>query len=144
MRKAEKDEIVLLNIERHPLLLVAVMALSAAILYLAAVLLKDVNPLGFLVLIPGSLLAFYSLWLLLNPFALIFDNKFEIKYSFLHHKSRYYVDIKKVTQSKGKGLFITYNDDEVERISLFGIRRSHIHLLKEQVEKMVTESLKTR
>ncbi|MDI1354651.1 MAG: hypothetical protein PSX36_07020 [bacterium] len=144
MRKAEKDEIALINIDRHPLMVFMVALLAASVIYVGAFLLTNFNPWGFIIMVPGAFLAFYLLWLFLNPFALIFENKFEIKHSFLNHKARYFVDIKNVSRAKGNKLYITYNDDEVERVNLFGIRSSQIALLQTEIEKMVSQSLSTR
>jgi hypothetical protein len=97
-----------------------------------------------MVAIPGAILSFQSLWLLLNPFAMIYEDRFEIRQSFVHRKERYFVDIKRVTQKRNGKLYITFNDDEIERINLMGIKPSHVSILKEKVQNLVTESLKAR
>ena len=137
MRNKEKDEIPLLNIERSPLILIISVLISMSIVYLGYVLLKDVNPWGFIIMIPAAIFSFQSLWLLLNPFAIIFRDKFTIRQSLFHHKDHYFIDIKKITKNKNGGLYITYKDDEVEKIGLFGIKNSHIQLLKIEVEKLI-------
>jgi hypothetical protein len=144
VKREEKEETALLNVERNVIFLLFLVIISALIIYGAFKLLQVYNPWGFIVAIPGAILSFQSLWLLLHPFALIYTDRFEIRQSFLHRKERYIVDIKKITQKKSGKIYITYNDDEVEKINLAGIKPSHVSLMKEQVEKLVTESLKTR
>lgn len=95
-------------------------------------------------MIPGVILFFQVLWLIVNPFALVFDDKIEIKQSFFHSKLRYFVDIKRVSESKAGRLYITYNDDEMEALNLFGIKPSHMQLLKSEMQKFVAEGLLKR
>ena len=140
----EKEEIALLNIERNNALLALVFGLSALVLFAAYKLLNAFNPWGFIVAIPGCILLFQSLWLMLNPFAKLFADRFEIHQSFLRRKSRYFVDIKKISDNKNGSLYLTFNDDEIEKISLGGIRHSQIGLLKEEISKKVEESLRLR
>ncbi|MES2678730.1 MAG: hypothetical protein V4635_02545 [Bacteroidota bacterium] len=139
MRNKEKEQIPLLNIERSPAFLMISVLVSVLIAWLGYVLLKNVNPWGFLVMIPAAILCFQSVWLLLHPFALIFEDKIEIKQSLFHHKEHYFIDIKKITDKNGR-LYITYKDDEVELIRLFGIKPSHLQLLKTEVEKFISVS----
>jgi hypothetical protein len=121
---------------------VCILILSFA--FPAWLLLKDVNPWGFFVMLPAVFGFFQLLWLILNPFAMIFKDKVEIKQSFIHQKARYFVDIKKVQVNKGGDLMIVYNDEEVEKLSLFGIRKKDTEPLKEEIEKNISASLKTR
>lgn len=144
MKNIEQEETTLANIERDPRLLILIISISAVIVTWGVLLLKDVNPLGFVVLIPGSIFSFQSLWLLLHPFARVYEDKIEIRQSFLHSRIRYYVDLKKVSQEKGGKIFITYNDDEIEKVNLFGIRESQRSFLKEQFQKHIAISLGTR
>ncbi len=134
----------LANIERNPLILGTLMLGCVIILFFAWQLLKVVNPYGFLVAVPGLFLAFQVLWLILHPFALIYEDKIEIQQSFIHKKQCYYVDLKKVSQSKTGKFYITYHDDEVERLNLFGIKNSHLPLLRQHLEHFITEYEKRR
>jgi hypothetical protein len=140
----KKEEKVLQHIERDPLFLLISVLSSAAIVYSGYLLLDAVNPWGFIVLIPGSILSFQALWWLLNPFALVFENKIEIKQSLLHHKDRYFVDLKRISASKKGKIYLTYNDDEMEGLNLFGIKASHVSLLKAEMERSVAENMKKR
>lgn len=144
MKNIEKEEIALVNIERSPLFLLIAVLISLLIVLYGYILLKDVNPLGFLVMIPGSILSFQALWWLLHPFARVFADKIEIKQSLLHHKYRYFVDVKRISESKKGVIYITYNDDEMEALNLFGIKSSQVPLLKSELEKFVSENIKTR
>jgi hypothetical protein len=144
VKKDESDEIVLLNAERSPIFLMFFVLSSAALLFASWQLLKIFNPWGFIVAIPAAMLSFQSLWLLLNPFAKIFSDRFEIKQSFVHRKTRYFVDIKKVTQKPSGKLYITFNDDDVERVNLFGIRSSHLKSFSEKITEFVSQGLTKR
>lgn len=144
MKNNEKEETVLLHIERNPLLLLAGIAISSVIIFAGYTMLKNINPWGFIVLVPGAIFSFQSLWWLLNPFALVFNDKIEIKQSLLHHKYRFFVDIKKISESKTGKLYITYNDDEMEELNLFGIKTTHQAVLKSEMERKIAESLNTR
>jgi hypothetical protein len=95
------------------------------------------HPFGFIAGIPGLILAFQLLWLSLHPFAVIFEDRFEITQSFIHKKQRYFTDIKEVTVRKGGHFFITFNDDEIEKINLFGMRGSHY----QKMTKLLTEKV---
>lgn len=139
----KKEEKVLQNIERNPVYLLLATLISAGIIYAGYALLISVNPWGVMVLVPGAVLAFQCLWWLLNPFAQVFEDKIEIKQSLFHNKDRYFIDLKRVTETKSGKLYITYNDDEIESLNLFGIKPSHVSLLKSELEKYVAENHKS-
>lgn len=138
MRNKEKEEIPLVNIERSPLILFIFLAASLLMGALAYKLFINFSPWIFLVVVPTAVLAFQTLWLLLNPFAIVFDDKLEIKQSLLHYKECYFIDLKSVTKNKKGNLYVTYRDDEVERIPLFGIKTAHVDLMKIELEKMIS------
>jgi hypothetical protein len=137
VRKKEVDQVPILNIERNPIFLITSVVISALIVYFGFSLLKSVNPWGFIVMIPAAILSFQSLWFLLNPFAIIFEDRIEIKQTLFQYKEHYFIDIKKITENKKGRLFITYKDDEVEPIRLFGIKTGHVQLLKKEIEKFI-------
>lgn len=85
-------------------------------------------------MIPAAVLFFQCLWWIVNPFALIFEDRIELKQSMFHNGVFYFTDIKKITENKKGKVFIVYTDDETEPLNLFGIRASHISLLKSAVE----------
>ncbi len=139
----------LANIERNPLVLLGSTALSAALVYLTyyTIFNKDVlqiKPVGFFLFVPTLIVSFQTLWYLLNPFALVFEDKLEIKQSLFHNKFWHYVDIKEVSSVKNGTFKITYNDHEIERMNLLGIKPSHKDLLREELNKQVQISLVKR
>ncbi len=144
MRNKEKDEIALVNIDRNPLILLLSIGLSTFLDYLAYTLILDLNPWGFIILTPATFLSFQTIWLLLTPYAMLFDDKLEIKRTLFSNKMLFFVDVKKVGNVKKGNLFISYNDDEVTKISLFGIRASQVDTLKSELEKHVTIAINKR
>ncbi len=60
------------------------------------------------------------------------------------NKFWFYVDIKKVSDLNNGVLKITYNDNEIEKINLFGIKPSHKALLREELNKQVVTNLLKR
>jgi len=96
------------------------------------------NPLGFILLMPTCVFSFQSLWFTLNPFALVYDEKILIKYSLFYSKEWYFIDIQKVTVSKKGQFFITYKDGELVQMSVFGIKQSHLEMLKNELEKHIS------
>jgi len=137
VRNREEEGIALLNIERNPLITIVFALISAVIIYYLIGLFKELNPLGFLVIMPAAVLSFQTLWFILNPFAIVYENKITIKQSILHHKDHYFIDLKKITEKDGK-LYLTYNDGEVGKMKLFGIKNSHIVLLKNEADKFIS------
>lgn len=123
----KKDERKFLSINRSFFVLLFSFSISFIICYLGYILLINLKPLGFIILIPGAYLSFQTLWFFLNPFALIFDNRIEIKQSLLKEKIRYFVDIKKIILTKNSRIILIYNDNEQEHLNLFGIKKSEIN-----------------
>ena len=144
MKNNEPEEVPVASIERNPWLLAASFLTSAVFIFWGYLLLKDVNPAGMLVMIPGGIFGFQSLWFLLHPFALIYADKVEIRQSFLHHRTRYFVDMKETHLAEKGGIYITYNDDEIERLNLFGIRESQKNFLDSHFKAQITSSLQKR
>lgn len=94
-----------------------------------------------MMMIPAAILFFQCLWWIVNPFAMIFENRLEIKYSMFSGREIYFTDIKKITENKRGKLFVVYTDDEAEPLNLFGIRTSHLSLLKSEMEKQIAANL---
>jgi hypothetical protein len=138
VKKDTEEQVPLLYIERSPLIWLASLALAALFIYWNYTLLKDVNPAGFLMLIPSAFFSFQTLWLLLNPFAAVYDTRVELRQSLFHNQQRFYTDIRKISQDNRGRLYITYTDDEVERINLFGIRKSGINILKSHLDRHIS------
>ncbi len=95
----------------------------------------------FVLGVPSTILIFHTLWVFLNPFAVIYEDKFEMKKTMFSNKQWYFIDIKSVGEVTVKGFKITYNDDEEEIISTFGIRDSHKKAFRDAVNHYVCKSL---
>jgi hypothetical protein len=125
------------RLERDPKLLISSLLLSIVLMLSGFYSLKAMNPIGFIILVPAIFFAYHTLWLFLNPFALVFEDKVEIKQRFFKTETWVFNDITKVTVS-GKGkLFVTYHDGEIESLSSTGIKRSHKALLKNSIEEAI-------
>jgi hypothetical protein len=144
VRNKEKDEVALVNIDRNPLILLASIAISTVLVYLSFTFILDLNPWGFVLMIPASFLSFQTIWLLLTPFAMVFEDKIEIKRSLFRNKMLFFVDVKKVNSIKNTTMFISYNDNEVDKIPLFGIKTSQLETLRSEFEKHVSIVLNKR
>lgn len=144
MRNKEKDEVALVNIDRNPLIVLLSIGVSTLLVYLSYTFILDMNPWGFIIMVPATILSFQTIWLLLTPFAMVFEDKLEIKRSLFRNKMLFFVDIKKVGAVKNSNMIITYNDDEVAKIPLFGIKSSQIDMLRSEFEKHVTLVLNKR
>ena len=79
MRNKEKDEVALVNIDRNPLILLLSIGISTLLVYLSYTNILDVNPWGFIIMVPATILSFQTIWMLLTPFAMVFEDKLEIK-----------------------------------------------------------------
>ncbi|MEO6305040.1 MAG: hypothetical protein ABIP51_17920 [Bacteroidia bacterium] len=144
MRNKEKEEIALVNIDRNPLVLLLSIAISTLLDYLSYTFILDLNPWGFVLMIPATFLSFQTIWLLLTPYAMLFDDKLEIKRTLFSNKMLFFVDVKKVGNIKKGSLFISYTDNEVAKINLFGIKASQADTLKSELEKHVTLTVNKR
>lgn len=149
MRKKEKEEIPLAYIERNPLVIVTSILLTVGMVYLTFqnVFNKevmDVNPFAFMLSVPTLILFFQSLWFILNPFGIIYEDKIEIKWFMMNKRSWYFIDFKKTLGFEKGSLIAVYNDDEAFKISLFGIKSSHKELLRREIDKKILESMARR
>ncbi|MES2565658.1 MAG: hypothetical protein V4565_02260 [Bacteroidota bacterium] len=127
------------------ILLVVVTTVSALIIdWLSIKMLLDVNPWGTATAIPGLMLTLQGLWFIVNPYAVVYEDRFEIKQSLISNKEYYYLDAKSVDQKKTHSMHLVYNDGDIENISLIGMRDSHKLKFKEALSTKIVESLKTR
>lgn len=140
MKNSEIIRQPLVNIERSPLFVLVALALSALMVYFTYRLFVAINPWGFIAMVPTAVAAFQSLWFLLHPYALVYDDCVEYKQSLFSNRMSYYTDIQKVNKSKNNRLYITFTDGDQEEIPLFGIKSSHIDLLKAEIEKRILPS----
>lgn len=130
--------------ERNMLLVLIITAIALSIDYISFYVLKKSNPWGVLIAVPGIVLTLQSLWLLVHPFAIVYEDRFEIKQSLLSNKQFYYLDAKSVNNKKPSSITLVYNDDEEESLSIIGIRNSHKVLFLKKIEEKIALSIKKR
>lgn len=141
--KNEKDE-PKEYFERNIPLVLALSALGLFLDWLAIYLLKNVNPWGTLVAVPGIVITFQAFWLIMNPFVLLYEDRFEIKQSWINDKDYYYLDIKSISKNNSKSITLTYNDGETLELNIFGIRPSHVDLFYNKLSEKITTSVQNR
>ncbi|MBK9284388.1 MAG: hypothetical protein IPM51_08710 [Sphingobacteriaceae bacterium] len=149
MKKADLEEPPLINIERNPIVLISSLILTLGLGYLTyknlfAKDVMDINPLAFFLCVPTAILAFQTLWFLLNPFALIYEDRFEIKWSFFGSGVWYFIDFNKAGINAKKAIVLNYNDGETCKLKLFGIKTGHIPLLFQEITNGISASLTNR
>ncbi|MGZ3883950.1 MAG: hypothetical protein ACXVPQ_10800 [Bacteroidia bacterium] len=142
--KKEKEEVPLVYFERNAVIIVLHIVTAIVLDYLCYRFIKNINPWGFVIGVPASIISFHTLWVILNPYVFIFENKVEMKRSMFSNKIWYLIDIKKIGEITGRGFTITYNDDEEEFISTSGIRPSQLHQFRDAFNHHVCKSLVER
>lgn len=144
MRKKEKDEISIFNIDRNPLFIIVSIMLSIVLDYLSYTWILNLIPWGFVMLIPAAFFSFHTIWLILTPYALFYEDKLEIKRNLFSNNMLFFVDVKKVGEITKNNLTITYNDGELSVIKLSGIKTNQKTTLKSELEKHVAFSISKR
>jgi hypothetical protein len=141
--KKREEDIPLQYFERNLIVILIFLTITGFFVFMAYRYYPQVqqNPFAILWAIPGVVFGFQALWLTLNPYAIIYKDKFEIKRTLLSNKFWYFIDIKNVSEIKGGGFEIEYNDGEVEKVSTFGIRASHQKEFRNAVNHYVCKSL---
>lgn len=128
--------------ERNIFLVIIVAAVGLFLDWLTIHLLKNVNPWGTASAVPGVVLTLQALWLVVNPYAIVYDDRFEIKQSLFSNQHYYFLDAKAVVYKKNsKSLTLVYNDDETETLPMFGIKASHRDLLQKKLQEKINISL---
>lgn len=130
--------------ERNILLVITVTASGLLLDWLSIKLLLDVNPWGSATAIPGLILTLQAIWLIVNPYAVVYENRFEIKQSLIYNKEFFYLDAKAIDGKKNHSIQIIYNDGDTESLPLLGIRASHKQLFKDRLNEKIGESIKHR
>jgi hypothetical protein len=130
--------------ERSILLVIALMAGGLFLDWLSIHLLMNVNPWGTAFAVPGMVLTLQALWLIVNPYAIVYKDRFEIKQSLFYNREFYYLDAKGVEKKGAATLAMVYNDDEIERLPLTGMRASNKELFKNKLSEKIGESIKSR
>lgn len=148
MKSKEEIEIPERYFERNPLVLAASIALALGLIGTVSYLFlyKDIYSHGWaLVLTPPAIIwGFQTLVYILNPYALLFKDRMELNKHLFSNKIWYFNDIEKVSEVSNGSFNITYNDGEEERMSLRGIKPSHLKALRDELHKHVYMSLEQR
>lgn len=139
-----KDEEPKEYFERNIALVIIITTAALAIDWFSIKMLLDVNPWGTATAIPGLMLTLQALWLIVNPYAVVYENRFEIKQSLLYNKEFYYLDAKSIDQKKTNSVQLVYNDEDKVNLPLLGMRASHKQKFKDALSNKIVESLKNR
>lgn len=130
--------------ERSILLVVTVTISGLIIDWFSIKMLLDVNPWGSATAIPGLIITLQALWLIVNPYAIVYEDRFEIKQSLLYNKQFYYLDAKSINSKSSMSVQLVYNDGDIDRLPLLGMRASHKEKFKARLTEKINESLKNR
>ena len=130
--------------ERSILLVIIVTVSALTIDWFSIKMLLDVNPWGTATAVPGLMLTLQGLWFIVNPYAVVYENRFEIKQSLIYNKEFYYLDTKAIEEKKRNSVQLIYNDGEAESLPLLGMRASHKQKFKDKLNEKIVESLKNR
>ena len=124
------------------ILLVASVAISGVLLdWFSISMLFDVNPWGSATAIPGLILTLQALTLIVNPYAIVYEDRFEIKQSLIYNREFYFLDFKGFDEKSKK---LVYNEGDTENLPLLGMRASNKKLFKARLAEKINESLKNR
>ena len=118
--------------------------LSIVLDYFSYTWILNLIPWGFVMLIPAAFFSFHTIWLILTPYALFYEDKLEIKRNLFSNNMLFFVDVKKVGEITKNNLTITYNDGELSVIKLSGIKTNQKTTLKSELEKHVAFSISKR
>lgn len=130
--------------ERNILLVITFLATGLFLDWLSIHLLMQVNPWGTASAVPGLVLTIQGVWLVTNPYAIVYDDRFEIKQNFIYNKEFYYLDAKRIESKKPGNLLVVYNDEETERLPLFGMRASYKDRFKKALSEKIAKSVVNR
>ena len=136
-----KDEEPKEYFERSILLVAAVAVAGILLDWLSVNMLMNSNPWGSATAVPGLVLTLQALTLIVNPYAIVYEDRFEIKQSLIYNREFYYLDAKGLDEKSDK---LIYNDGDFERLHLLGMRASHKKLFKAKLLEKINESLKNR
>jgi hypothetical protein len=139
-----KEEEPKVYFERNIALVIIITAAALTIDWLSVKMLLDVNPWGTATAIPGLMLTLQAVWFIVNPYAVVYENRFEIKQSLLYNKEFYYLDARSIDQEKSNSVHLIYNDGDAEKLPLLGMRGSHKQKFRNALNDKIVESLKSR
>jgi hypothetical protein len=130
--------------ERNILLVITFLATGLFLDWLSIHLLMEVNPWGTASAVPGLVLTIQGVWLVTNPYAIVYDDRFEIKQNFIYNKEFYYLDAKRLESKTPGNLLVVYNDEETERLPLFGMRASYKDKFRKALSEKIAKSVVNR
>ena len=130
--------------ERNILMVILCIGAGLFLDWLSIHFLMQVNPWGTLSAVPGLALTIQGLWLMVNPYAVIYDDRFEIKQNLIYNKEFYYLDAKRLEHKKPGNLLVVYNDGETERLPLFGMRASYKEKFRLALSEKIAQSVVNR
>ncbi|MBC7696107.1 MAG: hypothetical protein H7141_11745 [Burkholderiales bacterium] len=139
-----KDEEPKEYFERNILLVIITTVSALLIDWFSIKMLLDVNPWGTATAIPGLMLTLQGLWFIVNPYAVVYENRFEIKQSLIYNKEFYYLDARAIEEKKSNSFKLIYNDGDAESLPLLGMRASHKQKFRDKLNEKIVESLKNR
>lgn len=139
-----KDEEPKEYFERNILLVVTITVSGLLIDWYSIKMLLDVNPWGSATAIPGLIITLQALWLIVNPYAVVYEDRFEIKQSLMYNKEFYYLDAKAIDGKRAQSIQLIYNDGDFDKLPLLGMRASHKQKFKNRLAEKINESLKNR
>lgn len=130
--------------ERNILLVITFLATGLFLDWLSIHLLMEVNPWGTASAVPGLVLTIQGVWLVTNPYAIVYEDRFEIKQNFIYNKEFYYLDAKRLDSKKPGNLLVVYNDEETEKLPLFGMRASYKDKFRKSLSEKIAKSVVNR
>jgi hypothetical protein len=130
--------------ERNILLIILFIGLGLFLDWLSIHWLMQVNPWGTATAVPGLAMTIQGIWLMVNPYAIIYEDRFEIKQNFVYNKEFYYLDAKRVENKKADTLVVVYNDEETEKLPLFGMRASYKEKFRKALSEKIAKSVVNR
>ena len=127
--------------ERSILLVIFVTTSGLLLDWFSIKMLLDVNPWGSATAVPGIILTLQALTLIVNPYAIVYEDRFVIKQSLVYNREFYFLDFRGIDETAKK---LIYNDGDLEKLPLLGMRASHKKLFKAKLIEKINESLKHR
>ena len=130
--------------ERNTSVTILILLIGIFFCWISYYLLSNTNPWGTITAIPGIVITMQALWIMMNPYALIYEDRFEIKQSFFYGRDFYFLDAKSVGIQKKNSFDLVYNDGEHVNIPLFGISHADKVKLLYRISEKINESIVTR
>jgi hypothetical protein len=114
------------QLERSPVAITFAVALSAVLLLASYLLFREMSGWAFIIAVPAVFFTFQTVWLLLNPFANVFDGRVELHRSLFDNRIFHFNDIQALKRSPDGKWFVVFNDEDAEPLDLRGLRRKDL------------------